>query len=75
MEYVTFDACFRMRRDWAMTSRFIRVEQTLDGKTLPKHVKMFRDMNGCPSEAICTFWDDDAIEFAAMLLKRESGIS
>ncbi len=38
-------------------------------------IRKIRIKNGYRSETICTFWDDDAIEFAAMLLKRESGIS
>ncbi len=57
-------------------------EQTFDGKLLPRHLKMFRDMdsgriellkNGYRSEIVCAFWDDDSIEFALSLLKRRAG--
>ena len=38
-------------------------------------IRKIRIKNGFRSEAICAFWDDDAIDFAALLLKREAGIS
>ena len=49
-------------------------EHTFEGKLLPRHLKLFRDMD-YRLEIVCAFWDDDSIEFALALLKRRTGIS